>query len=115
MKGAEKATVVVLFGIIWESSWKHWGNSRKPQVMIVMIVTAIHVRGMSGDKMVDIAGEIRPRHMPNTSRERYRVERLRNSTKNISVGVDLNSELLENEEEITPSQPRSSVSQHIRK
>jgi len=50
-------------------------------------VTIIHVRGMSGDKMVDVTAEIRTGHLPNTGRERYRVERLRNSTKNISLRV----------------------------
>jgi hypothetical protein len=51
-------------------------------------VTIIHVRGMSGDKMVEVATEIRTGHLPNTSTQRYCIERLRNSTKNISFRLE---------------------------
>jgi len=42
---------------------------------------------MTGDKMVDVAAEIRTGHLLNTSTEHYRVERQSNSTKNISLRV----------------------------
>jgi len=67
-------------------------RNRKTQVKIVNVRSYDNPcsrtrQSMSGDKTVDVAAEIRTGHLPNTSREHYRVERLRNSTKNISLRI----------------------------